>query len=86
MAKKAARQKGYKCGIFRAITLWPFPERELNALIEKGVKEIVVAEHNYGQMLREVERVAKGRCDIRFVGKVNGTCIMPDEIVAKIEG
>ena len=84
-AKKAARAKGVKCGIFRAITLWPFPEKELNALVEKGVKRIVVAEHNYGQMLHEVERVAKGRTDVRFVGKVNGTVIMPDEILAKIE-
>ena len=83
--KKAAQQLGIKCGIFRAVTLWPFPERELDALIQKGVKKIVVAEHNYGQMLYEVERVAKGRCDIAFVGKVNGTAIMPDEILAKVK-
>ncbi len=83
-AQKAAQEKGIKCGIFRAITLWPFPERELEALIRKGVKKIVVAEHNYGQMLREVERVAKGRVEIGFVGKVNGTVIMPDEILAKV--
>lgn len=83
-AKEKAREKGIRCGIFRAITLWPFPERELEALVQK-TKRIVVAEHNYGQMLREVERVSKGRSDIRFVGKVDGTVIMPDEILAKIE-
>ena len=83
-ARQAAMQKGIKCGIFRAITLWPFPERELEALMGR-VKRIVVAEHNYGQMLHEVERVSKGRTDIRFVGKVNGTVIMPDEILRKIE-
>lgn len=83
-AMKAARQKGIRCGIFRIITLWPFPERELKAL-SKRVKRIVVAEHNYGQMLLEVERVVSGRTDVRFVGKVDGTVIMPDEILSKVE-
>ena len=49
------------------------------------MKRIVVAEHNYGQLLHEVERVAKGRCEISFIGKVDGTVITPDEILAKIE-
>ena len=51
----------------------------------KGVKKIVVAEHNYGQMLREVERVAKDDCEVRFVGKVDGTVITPEDILQKIE-
>lgn len=83
-AMETAREKGIRCGIFRAITLWPFPEKELTALAPQ-VKRIVVAEHNYGQMVREVERVVKGKTDIRFVGKVDGTVILPDEILAKVE-
>ena len=83
-AMEEARAKGIRCGIFRAVTLWPFPERELGALA-KRVKRIVVAEHNYGQMLREVERAAKGSCEIAFVGKWDGTVITPSEITAKLE-
>ena len=83
-AMEEARAKGIKCGIFRAITLWPFPDRELEQLSGK-VKKIVVAEHNYGQLLREVERVNKGRAELAFVGKVDGTVITPQEILEKVE-
>ena len=83
-AMEEARAKGIKCGIFRAITLWPFPEREL-LKAAKNLKRIVVAEHNYGQMVHEVERVVKGACRIDFVGKYNGTVITPEEILKKLE-
>lgn len=83
-AMNLARSKGIKCGVFRAITLWPFPEKELSALLSR-VKCVVVAEHNYGQMLHEVERISKGMTKIKFIGKVDGTVIMPDEILEKLE-
>ena len=83
-AMEAARAKGVKCGIFRPITIWPFPERELLAVSQK-VKKIVVAEHNYGQIVLEVERIIKNNCKLGFVGKINGTVITPDEILAKVE-
>ena len=83
-AVEEARAKGIKSGLFRPITIWPFADRELDEVCGK-VKKIVVAEHNYGQLLHEVERVAKGRCEISFIGKVDGTVITPDEILAKIE-
>ena len=83
-AMEMARNKGLKVGIFRPVTIWPFPEREL-ARVTKKVKRVVVAEHNYGQMLREVERVAKDDCEVRFVGKVDGTVITPEDILKKIE-
>ena len=73
------RGEGVKVGLFRPITIWPFPEKKLEEIAGK-VKALVVAEHNYGQILHEVERVAKNNCKIAFVGKVNGTVITPDEI------
>jgi len=79
-----AREKGIKVGIFRPITLWPFPEKEL-ALAAKKLKRVVVVEHNYGQMVLEVERVIKNTCPIDFVGKYNGTMITPSEIIKKLE-
>jgi len=83
-AMEEARAKGIKCGIFRPITIWPFPEREL-AEAAKKLKKIVVAEHNYGQLVLEVERVTKGCCELDFIGKVNGTVLTPGEILSKIE-
>lgn len=81
-AMKMAREKGIKCGIFRAITIWPFPEKELLEAARR-VKRIIVAEHNYGQMLLEVQRVAKDICRIDFIGKWNGSVITPQEIAEK---
>ena len=83
-AVNTARERGYKAGMFRPVTVWPFPEEELDALCKKGV-QIVMAEHNDGQMLREVQRVASGRCKIGFIGRIDGTVITPDEILAMIE-
>ncbi len=83
-AMEEARKKGIKCGMFRPITIWPFAERELLPVTRK-VKRIVVAEHNYGQMVHEVRRVAGDLCEVKFVGKVDGTVITPQEILQKIE-
>lgn len=83
-AMERAREKGMKVEIFRPITIWPFPERELKKLSGK-VKKILVAEHNYGQIVLEVERIVKNDCNVDFIGKVNGTVITPDELVKKLE-
>ena len=83
-AMEMAREKGLKVGIFRPRTVWPFPEKELEELSRK-VRRIVVAEHNYGQMLLEVQRVVKNNCSVGFVGKWNGGVITPQEILAKVE-
>ena len=82
-AMEEARKQGVKCGIFRPVTIWPFPERELEKAASR-LKKIVVAEHNYGQLLLEVQRVVKGACDIEFVGKYNGSVITPEEILGKV--
>ena len=82
-AMEEARKQGIKCGIFRPVTIWPFPEKELQKAASK-LKKIVVAEHNYGQLLLEVQRVVKGACDVEFVGKFNGSVLIPDEILGKV--
>ncbi len=81
-AMEEARAKGIKCGIFRPVTIWPFPEKELRKAAGK-LKKIIVAEHNYGQLLLEVQRVAGSMCEIEFVGKYNGSVITPEEILEK---
>ena len=82
-AVHALRAAGRKVGMFRPITVWPFPEKEMSALSGKA-KRLLVVEHNDGQMLREVQRAAGG-CRVDFLGKVNGSVILPDEILKAME-
>lgn len=82
-AVNEARSEGLKVGMWRPITVWPFPEKELSEIAPK-LKGILMAEHNYGQMLLEVERVVKGQVPVEFIGKIDGTVIRPSEIKDKL--
>lgn len=81
-AVKKLREQGIKAGLFRPITIWPFPEEQVSKLGEK-VKSILVAEMNLGQIVLEVERIVKGNCEVNHIGKANGEVITPEEIVSK---
>lgn len=83
-AMKMLRSKGIKAGIFRPITIWPFPEKRVRELAEK-VKTIVVPEMNLGQLVLEVERVCGNRARVEKLSKVNCEIIYPEEIIRKIE-
>ena len=80
----AAREAGKKVGLFRPITVWPFPEKQLKARLPQ-LKHILMVEHNHGQMLLEVQRAAGGSVPVSFLGKVDGTVISPVEILAKLQ-
>ena len=83
-AVDALREKGIKAGMYRPITIWPMPEKRLGELTSR-IGKVLVVEHNYGQYLHEVERVAGLNCDVEFVGCVSGAFITPDEVVRKAE-
>lgn len=83
-AMKMLREKGVKVGLFRPITVWPFPEERLIEL-SKNAKAIVAPEMNLGQMVLEVERLCNKFTKIERLNKVNGEIIYPEEIVAKIQ-
>ncbi len=82
-AVKEARAAGIKVGLFKAITIWPFPEKQIRELAEK-MDRIIVPELNLGQYALEVERVAAGRAKVIPLGKVNGEAMSPREILAMI--
>ncbi|SCZ01402.1 2-oxoacid:acceptor oxidoreductase subunit alpha [Alkaliphilus peptidifermentans] len=82
-AVKKARSEGLKVGLFKALTIWPFPETRVKELTN-NIKKILVPELNLGQYVQEVERVVKNTADVYSLGKVNGEAITPDEILAKI--
>ena len=83
-AIEEARDKGIKVGMWRPITVWPFPEKVLSELCPK-LKGILMVEHSDGQMYREVQRVVAGRTKTGFLGCINGTVIQPDAILEKLE-
>ena len=81
-AMKLARAEGKKVGIFRPISIWPFPSEALLSATQG--KEVIVAEMNLGQLSLEVERIVKR--DIIGVYQVDGQPMEPNRILEAIRG
>jgi len=83
IAQKAieiAREEGIKAGLFRPITLWPFPSKEILEA-SKGKRGILVAEINAGQMVEDVRLAVNGALPVEWFGRLGGIVPEPDEIV-----
>jgi len=83
-AVKQARREGMRVGLFRPITLWPFPERRLSRLADR-VEAFLVVEMNAGQMLDDVRLAAGGQVPVYFYGRTGGMVPVPEEIYQAIE-
>ena len=81
-AVKEARKEGIKAGLLRLISLWPFPDNIISE-IAGTVKEIIVSEMNYGQLVREVDR-ASGSTKVSFIPKLGENPPTPEEIIHHI--
>lgn len=75
-----ARKRGIKVGLFRPITLWPFPEKELRKTVA-GKKGILVAEINAGQMIEDVKLAIGNSIPTEHFGRLGGIVPDPEEIV-----
>jgi len=82
-AIKRLREAGLKVGVFRPITLWPFPTRELQEIAEK-VKNFLVFEMSTGQMLEDVRLALQGFANIDFHGRPGGVVPTPVELANAI--
>ena len=82
-ALKLARAKGIKVDRLTLLTIWPFPEEQVEALGEK-VERIIVPEMNLGQLAYEVERMV-GRRKVTRVTRANGEMVTPQMILEAIE-
>ena len=83
IAEKAiemARAEGIKVGLFRPITLWPFPTNEIAAAVAK-VKGVLVAEINAGQMIDDVRLAVNGKVPVEHYGRLGGIVPEPEEMV-----
>ncbi|MBI4730867.1 MAG: 2-oxoacid:acceptor oxidoreductase subunit alpha [Chloroflexi bacterium] len=83
-ALKLARAQGKKVDMLTLFTIWPFPERQVEALGER-VDRIIVPEMNLGQLAYEVERMA-GRKKVRRVVRANGEMVTPQMVLEAMEG
>lgn len=77
------RARGFNAGLFRPITLWPFPERRL-VQIAKKVKGFLVVEMNAGQMVHDVREAVGKQIPVRFYGRMGGAIPMPNEIEKEV--
>ncbi|HOJ38852.1 MAG TPA: 3-methyl-2-oxobutanoate dehydrogenase subunit VorB [bacterium] len=83
-AMEQARREGLRVGLFRPITLWPFPYRQLKSCLEK-VSKVLVVELNLGQMLDDVKIASGGHSRIFFYGRPGGGVPTPEEILKEIK-
>lgn len=81
---EVCREQGIRVGLFRPITLWPFPMKEI-AGVAKGRKGILVAEINAGQMVQDVRLAVNGAVPVEHFGRLGGIVPDPLEIVDALQ-
>lgn len=79
-----ARKQGIKAGLFRPITLWPFPSEQLKAAAQ-GKKAILDVELNEGQMMLDVKASIEGACPVELISKLGGAIVKEHEILEKLQ-
>lgn len=82
-AVEMARQDGIKAGLFRPITLWPFPDTQLEEAAQNA-KLIISAEINMGQMIEDIRLAVHDRVPVQLVNRI-GLVPTPDEIYEAIK-
>lgn len=83
-ALELAREEGLKVGLFRPITLWPFPQKEL-AEAAQGKRGVLVAEINAGQMVQDVRLAINNTVKVEHFGRLGGIVPEPEEIVKALK-
>ncbi|MFI3319929.1 MAG: 3-methyl-2-oxobutanoate dehydrogenase subunit VorB [Rikenellaceae bacterium] len=75
-----AREQGYKVGLIRPITLYPFPYEAITKLADRGVKGFLSAELNAGQMIEDVRLAVGDKAPVVHYGRQGGMIFSPDEV------
>lgn len=87
MAKAAvdlARAEGIRAGLFRPITLWPFPHRQLDEAA-KTAGRVLTVEMSMGQMIEDVQLAIKCRLPVDFFGRTGGIVPTVPEMYRQIK-
>ena len=83
-AVKQARAEGLPVGLFRPITLFPFPYDRLDQ-IANSAKRFLVVELSAGQMIEDVRLAVHDRVPVSFFGRMGGVVPLPEDILAEIK-
>jgi 2-oxoglutarate ferredoxin oxidoreductase subunit alpha len=83
-AIEVAREQGIKVGLFRPITLFPYPTKQI-AELAKTKKGILVVEINAGQMVQDVRLAVNGAVPVEQFGRLGGIVPEPEEIVEALK-
>ena len=78
-----ARQRGIRAGLFRPISLYPFPGPQIAELAQR-VKAILVVELSLGQLVEDVRLAVEGRCPVRLLGRSGGIVMTPEDVLESI--
>jgi 2-oxoglutarate ferredoxin oxidoreductase subunit alpha len=78
-----ARSMGVRVGMFRPITLWPFPVREVNEAVQ-GCNHVLCVEMSTGQMVDDVKLAIECSKPVHFYGRTGGMVPTPSEVLSKI--
>jgi 2-oxoglutarate ferredoxin oxidoreductase subunit alpha len=83
-AIRMAREEGLKVGLFRPITLFPFPEQALWQISQR-VKRFLSIEMNTGQMVEDVKLSVVGDANVHFYGHPPGSPPVPEELLEAVK-
>ena len=79
-AREMLKKRRKKVGVFRPVTLWPFPDRTVKEMLDaKDV--VIVPELNQGQLIHEVERMTSDSVRVIPLHRMDGYEITPEEII-----
>ncbi|MGO8692952.1 MAG: 3-methyl-2-oxobutanoate dehydrogenase subunit VorB [Rectinemataceae bacterium] len=81
-ALEMARKAGLELGLFRPISLWPFPEKRVAELAAAG-KKLLTVEMSMGQMVEDVRLASNGKTDVHFYGRCGGVIPSEEEVLAE---
>ncbi len=81
---KLARAKGYKVGLLRPITLFPYPTEEIQSMLGQ-LKGIMSLELSAGQMVEDIRLAVEGKIPVEHYGRMGGIIFTPSEIVEALE-
>lgn len=78
------RREKLNVGLFRPVTIWPFPEEQVRK-IARASRHIIVCEANMGQIVREVERISCSQTNVHLVNSMNGEPVTPSQIMEQVK-
>ena len=82
-AVESLRKEGMRAGLFRPITLWPFPADALRNAARRA-QMVLVVEMSSGQMVEDVKLALDGRVDVEFFSRVGGNVPLADEVCKEL--